>query len=144
MKPIKTTRKLSDFIDKSTYGENSEILEAMQERMVYNVEVDRDEEEIRFTFSDAVVVFYHNQDCCESVVIDDINGDINDLIGTMLIIAEERISETPEGDDDPGESNTWTFYTFRSVKGSVDVKWHGESNGYYSESVDIAVRNRNH
>jgi hypothetical protein len=100
-------------------------------------------DELVFEFTDgSKCMFYHSQDCCESVQIEDVNGSWSDLIGHPLLVAEERVSrEKPKGvETDPwAESETWTFYTFRSIGGSVDVRWYGNSNGYYSESVDFAT-----
>lgn len=81
--------------------------------------------------------FYHDQDCCESVYVNDIVGDLNDLVGVPLLQAEEaRSKENPPQDSSP-DSFTWTFYKFATIKGSVTVRWFGESNGYYSESVEL-------
>ena len=82
--------------------------------------------------------FFHYQDCCESVVIDDIVGDLSDLVGEPLLIAEEVSGETPvEFDAMNHEMVEWTFYKFATRKGYVDVRWMGESNGYYSTSVNF-------
>jgi len=80
---------------------------------------------------------YHAQDCCERVYIESIVGDLSDLVGTPLLRAEEATSEVnPEGVRiEDQDSFTWTFYKFATAKGYVDVRWYGESNGYYSESV---------
>lgn len=79
----------------------------------------------------------HIQDCCESVAIDDIEGNLDDLIGEEIIQAEEITNiEARELEHEP-ESFTWTFYKLATKKGFVTIKWLGESNGYYSESVDF-------
>lgn len=93
---------------------------------------------------------YHNQDCCESVSIDDIEGDLKDLINHPILQAEEvsnsenpKFMEWPDEDEPNGvyksydESCTWTFYKLATVKGYVTIKWYGSSNGYYSEGVDF-------
>ncbi len=98
--------------------------------------VDDNQDRITFTTDDnKQYLMYHCQDCCERVVIDDINGDTADLLNTPILVAEERSSSEPDGEY--GDSQTWTFYCLRTIKGSVDIKWHGSSNGYYSESVDF-------
>ena len=83
--------------------------------------------------------FYHDQDCCETVQIHDIVGDIKDLEGSPILLAEEVKGETPSdwAEDDCTESYTLTFYKFATRKGYVDIRWLGESNGYYSESVQL-------
>jgi hypothetical protein len=85
-------------------------------------------------------MFAHQQDCCESVSIEDICGDLQDLVGEPLLRAEESEGLSPvEFDETEHESVTWTFYRFATRKGYVDVRWLGESNGYYSEGVDLFV-----
>jgi len=85
-------------------------------------------------------MFAHQQDCCERVDINDIVGDLQDLVGTPLLVAEQVQGETPmDFEEEYHESVTWTFYKFATRKGYVDVRWLGESNGYYSEGVDLFV-----
>ena len=99
-----------------------------------SVKVGDDDDELVFSNSDGKFTFYHQQDCCESVYIESIVGDLSDLVGEEILGAEE--SSSYDSSDDY-ESKTWTFYKFRTRKGYVDVRWCGSSNGYYSESVDM-------
>ena len=108
--------------------------------LVSIVGMEEGSEEIIFTTLDGKQYkMYHEQDCCESVTVDDVCGDVMDLIGSPLILAEERTSEEnpPDVNIEYQESFTWTFYHFATIKGYLDLRWYGESNGYYSESVDF-------
>ena len=101
-------------------------------RVIKKIKVRKDKSEIYFeTANDEVFAFYHIQDCCESVTIDDISGDLQDLINEKIIYFSETINE---GDS---ESSTWTFYDISTLNTHIQIKWYGESNGYYSESVDF-------
>lgn len=98
--------------------------------------------EIIFTISkNKAYKLWHSQDCCESVYVEDIVGDLNDLVGVPILVADEVTShDNPEGSNftsEYQESFTWTYYKFATIKGYVDIRWYGESNGYYSESVDF-------
>lgn len=84
-------------------------------------------------------VFSHDQDCCETVGINDIVGDLQDLVGEPLLVAEESSNDIG-APSKHSESYTWTFYKFATRRGYVDVRWLGESNGYYSERVDLFVK----
>lgn len=87
----------------------------------------------------------HQQDCCESVYVIEVIGDMADLLGRPITQAEEvsgTIGDPLPGDARPeiyhspsAESLTWTFYKLATIKGSVTIRWLGSSNGYYSEAV---------
>ena len=113
--------------------------ETLKDKVLKEVTVGSDN--ITFiTDNGEVYNMYHDQDCCESVYIESVVGDIEDLIGVPLLIAEESTSgENPEGAEvsDYQDSFTWTFYKLATIKGYVDIRWYGESNGYYSESVSL-------
>jgi hypothetical protein len=106
---------------------------------------------------------YHSQDCCETVYLQDVAGDYNDLIGSPVVSAYEsdskgRDEHLPEWgkdmttesipsieslkakDDDfyEEDSTTWTFYRISTIKGTVVLRWYGSSKGYYSEDVTFA------
>ena len=96
------------------------------------------EDTILFTLDDgSQYKMYHEQDCCEEVTIDDVVGSFDDLIGSPILLAEEASSEGCPPTYDGDGSFTWTFYKFATIKGYVDIKWYGSSNGYYSESVSF-------
>ena len=82
------------------------------------------------------LVMVHYEDRCESVQVDDVVGDINDLVGGVVVSFEEVEGDLP-ATDRYDVSHTWTFYNIRTTKGDVTIRWYGTSNGYYSESVDV-------
>lgn len=49
-----------------------------------------DSDQLIFTVSEnESYMMEHHQDCCEHVYIEDINGDLNDLVGAPILQAEE-------------------------------------------------------
>jgi hypothetical protein len=102
--------------------------------MTFKAVENHNNEEIIFTTeNDIKFKMYHMQDCCECVLIESVIGDIEDLVGSPILMAEES---TNAGDVNYG-TYTWTFYKLATVKGYVDIRWYGSSNGYYSESVEL-------
>ena len=76
----------------------------------------------------------HYQDCCESVEIEEIHGDLNGLIGDPIIMFDEIEKEDENGPDD---ECLWTFYKIATVNETVTIRWYGSSDEYYSVGVDF-------
>ena len=101
-----------------------------------------DDEVVFNTVDGDVYKMLHFQDCCESVYIESIVGDLQDLVGEPIVRAEEAedlfdLIKKSNEEESRDESYTWTFYKLATRKGYVDIRWYGSSNGYYSESVDF-------
>jgi len=74
---------------------------------------------------------YHEQDCCEGVRIEKVEG-LENLYGKVLDVSE-TFPDIPCDE----ESYTWTNYRFVTENGICEILWLGYSNGYYSESVSL-------
>ena len=92
-----------------------------------------DEENFQILTDDCVYAFYHQQDCCESVRLTQVDGISDKIIGSRIVIAEVVTDEKSVA----GGNITWSFYKIGTTKGMIDFRWQGESNGYYSETVDL-------
>jgi hypothetical protein len=102
------------------------------------IEVLRDDDSITFRLENGDhYVLKHEQDCCESVYLQDVIGDLDDLVGTEILEAEGVASEDDPPLHEYEKFYTWTFFKIRTIKGSVDIRFYGSSNGYYSESADL-------
>ena len=95
---------------------------------------DSGDDSIDIKFEDgSYISMFHEQECCEAVWIEDIesNKDISDYKNAVVIdmYVTTRVNLNTE------ESATFTFYNLNTSKGSINIRWNGESNGYYSEEV---------
>ena len=141
-----------------TYTDDcAEVSALLGETIVAITGHENDDEILIATESGRNFKFYHEQDCCESCYVAEIVGDLQELVGSPLLEAEEISeqgfehyseatlsypTEYDDGNNASRESYTWTFYKFRTRTGLVTVRWIGESNGYYSESVDFVETRR--
>jgi hypothetical protein len=103
----------------------------------------KNSDEVLFICNDNYVVkMYHNYDCCEEVYLDSADSiDNNDDIytGCNWCVMEIVDNVNCGAKSKWTESFTWTFYKMKTDKGYDTLRWYGESNGYYSERVDLKV-----
>lgn len=124
---------------------NKEVeMKDLEGKVIHKIEgLEKNSEEVRiFTECGKEYLFYHDQDCCENVDLNDFDGDAEDLIGALIVSAEVVESEGSDPKPEYPDSWTWTFYKIETNKGGIWMRWLGESNGYYSESVNLAWVNK--
>jgi len=96
--------------------------------------------EVTFYCSDGSNLrMYHAQCCCENVDIYELDGDGFAAIGVVLSAREDISDPHPEGEKEEPymrDLEQWTFYNLQTNNGFVNIRWFGESNGYYSVDVD--------
>ena len=101
----------------------------------------RNGDQITFKTATKTWIMYHSQDCCENVYIDDIEGNLSDLVGEPLLQAEVVTGEPDGSESRYDELQQWTFYKLATIKGYVTIRWYGGSNGWYSVSVSFEEPN---
>lgn len=85
------------------------------------------------TVNNEIYVMMHMQDCCENVCLESVDNNVNVLVGSQILVAEERSNSN----EDSRGSETWTFYLIGTNEGWCNFRWYGSSNGYYSERVEL-------
>jgi hypothetical protein len=123
--------KITDLIGKTIY--DIVFVDCGDEHEIIFYCKDKNNEDITYKM-------YHEQDCCETVIVKEMDNDLANIRG-LVISAEEVSSGSVEGEDEDGldYSNTWTFYKIQTDKDFINISWLGVSNGYYSEAVDFIV-----
>lgn len=105
--------------------------EELKGKKIIDIQVDLEYDKIYFLTDDLKFFFmFHEQQCCESVWIEELDN-IENIKGQKILYAEE-IQQRDEKKD-----QTWTFYKIDTLHSSHTLRWCGQSNGYYSESVDL-------
>lgn len=88
------------------------------------------------TANGRTIVIYHQQGCCERVRIIGRDGEWHTLIGKVIVEARKDQQEQQDSATGYGTA-TKTELMFRVDDATVVSRWIGESNGHYSERVDI-------
>lgn len=106
----------------------------------------RQDEEFILTNDNFYVAIYVPDDCCNQGWLEDVDGDIKDLLESPITMFEEVGSrERDIGYDSENhyqDSCTWTYYKIGSEKGSVTLRFVGTSNGYYCERADVHIEEK--
>jgi CRISPR/Cas system-associated protein Csm6 len=107
-------------------------------KRIKDIKLEENSDIVIFVFDDDTkMTQYHEQDCCESVLVGQVDSDPQRFIGAEMYTLQEK---TEIGELEYGDTYTYTFYTAVTSKGYLDWRWTGTSNGYYSESVQCKLK----
>ncbi|PGT89791.1 DUF7448 domain-containing protein [Bacillus thuringiensis] len=123
------------------YWTDAEI-EDLHGKVLTNIEKQGDRKLMFLIKGGETFEMFHKDDCCETVKVEDICGDLEDLLHSPILLAEKVSGKLEKPLHATDESYTWTFYKLATLKGFVTIRWYGESNGHYSEKVDFVKQNR--
>jgi hypothetical protein len=98
-----------------------------------------DSDTIITTSDGSIYTLTHIQDCCEHVRVYGSVGNIDDILNAEVIAAEDtNPMDNPNAPDYKiYDSATWSQFRIVTNKGTFEIWWLGESNGYYSETVSV-------
>ena len=98
-----------------------------------------DSDTIITTSDGSIYTLTHIQDCCENVRVYGSVGNIDDVLNEEVIDAEDtNPMDNPNAPDYKYyDSATWSQFRIVTNKGTFEIWWLGESNGYYSETVSV-------
>ncbi|GEP95554.1 DUF7448 domain-containing protein [Chitinophaga cymbidii] len=111
------------------------------------LQIDVREDSIVFHFEDSKYGFFPDECYLNdaSIFVEDINGDVLDLIGHPILKAESTSStERPKGSmpHDSYSHQEWTFYHIASIKGNVTIRWYGGSDEYSTSVSFIKIKDQ--
>ena len=91
------------------------------------------------TSDGSIYTLTHIQDCCEHVRVYGSVGNIDDVLNEEVIAAEDtNPMDNPNAPDYKiYDSATWSQFRIVTNKGTFEIWWLGESNGYYGETVSV-------
>ena len=124
---------------RNTFGMGTPVFDFCKNKVIKKiVGLEQYSEAVYVIFTDNFVLkFYHEQDCCEDVLLEDFDlGMIDDAAKLPQVIGIEESESDQEIDHG---HQTWTFYRIHTSQGDIWMRWMGESNGYYSEDVDVKL-----
>jgi len=105
-------------------------------------DISSDYESVTFKTVDKTYRLEHYQDCCESVRLENVIGDIKNILNVPITLAEEDNPGDPDWySESYNDSHTWSVFILEAGGKRVEFWFLGESNGYYGESVDFVEIN---